>query len=229
MKKVIFLIILILFLIYSFFNLGNFLDVTEKPVKTDLLVCLGGGKTRINKTLELYEKKFLKSNIIILTGYEGSRDNKLSNIPDKRLIKIRDAKYKSINFIINYDLKNTAEEIIFVKKYMKKNKLKSAIFITEEAHSRRVMLLIKFLKNSNDENLSFRVVKNDVYFWNKDNYYKNKFAREYAYKELIKIVYNTLAYGILYKFGYLENFEKYFENTKPIIIKKINELKEISF
>ena len=58
------------FLIYIFFNLGNFLDITQNPTKTELIVCLGGGlsKNRSDKTIELYNNGFLKTNHIIFTG-----------------------------------------------------------------------------------------------------------------------------------------------------------------
>jgi len=49
------------FLIYIFFNLGNFLDITQNPTKTELIVCLGGGlsKNRSDKTIELYNNGLL--------------------------------------------------------------------------------------------------------------------------------------------------------------------------
>ena len=74
MKLLFFTITLIIFFIYSFFNLGNFLDVTQEPSKTDLVVCLGGGdyKTRIKKTVEIYNKNFSNTNTIILTSYANS-------------------------------------------------------------------------------------------------------------------------------------------------------------
>ena len=43
MKLISLSLLFFLFLIYSFLNLGNFLDITQKPTKTDLIVCLGGG------------------------------------------------------------------------------------------------------------------------------------------------------------------------------------------
>ena len=68
--------ILIVSSLYIFFNLGNFLDATSNPKETDLIICLGGGnyENRGKKSLELYEKDFVKTNTIIFTGYTNIKD-----------------------------------------------------------------------------------------------------------------------------------------------------------
>ena len=112
MKLIFFILIFTGCLIYSFFNLGKFLDVTQEPSKTDLIVSLGGnGYLRLQKSISLVEQNF--SSTIIITGYDGTKATKAKNIPDPRLKVMEEEKYKNINFIINPDLKNTAEEIGF--------------------------------------------------------------------------------------------------------------------
>ncbi len=149
MKLISFIIIFLGFLIYSFFNLGKFLDVTQEPSKTDLIVSLGGnGYLRLQKSISLVEQNF--SNTIIITGYDGTKVTKAKNIPDPRLKVINNEKYKNINFIINPNLKNTAEEIIYVKKYMKENNLKDVTFVTEKPHSRRILILVNLLGEKGD-------------------------------------------------------------------------------
>ncbi len=104
--------ILIVSSLYIFFNLGNLLDATSNPKETDLIICLGGGnyENRGKKSLELYEKDFVKTNTIIFTGYTNIKD------------------FKGANIVVNRNLQNTYEEVIFVKNYMKENGLKSATF-----------------------------------------------------------------------------------------------------
>lgn len=221
MKLLSFILIFFGFLIYSFFNLGNFLDVTEEPSKTDLIVSLGGnGYLRLQKSISLVEQNF--SNTIVITGYDGTKITKERNVPDPRLKVINVEKYKHINFIINPDLKNTAEEIIFVKKHMKDNNLKDVTFVTEKAHSRRILILANIL--GENDNFKYKIVSYDTKYWDSNEYYKNRYAREYAFTEAVKIIFNVTYYGIFYNLGIHNFFDKDIEELKPMILNKIRNL-----
>jgi uncharacterized SAM-binding protein YcdF (DUF218 family) len=214
MKLLTFLIIFISFLIYAFFNLGRFLDVTQEPSKTDLLVCLGGGiyKTRIEKTIEIYKEDYLKTNNIILTGYVNNpHEIKKRIIEDKRITYINN-NLKDINIIFEKDLKNTVEEVRFVKNYMKENNLSSVTFISDPAHSRRISLFFKYLTKIDDNNYSYQVVAAEDKKWNKNKYYENKYSLNYALTELAKLSYGFLKYGFLEKIGLDKYFENYFDD-----------------
>lgn len=217
MKLLTFLIIFILFLIYSFFNLGRFLDVTTSPIKVDLIVCLGGGdhKKRVDKTIELYQDGYLKSNTIIFTGV-------------KEVKNIEDIFDKNINIIINSNLKNTMDEIKYIKSYMLKENLSSAMIVTEAPHSRRIIIFSKIIKNNNTKELSLNVIASEFKNWDSELYYKNKEARQYAFSELIKIAYNTFVYGILEKVGLYDIYHKYFnediEDNKQKILNLLTRL-----
>lgn len=227
MKILTFLIIFISFLIYSFFNLGKFLDVTKEPSKTDLIVSLGGnGLLRLQKSISLVEKEF--SNTIIITGYEGTKITKAENIPDPRLKVIENEKYKKINFIINPDLKNTAEEVIFVKKYMKENNLSNVTFVTEKPHSRRILILANILEKGYDKNFTYKIVSNDLNYWDSNEYYKNKHSREYAFTEFIKIIFNVTYYGIFYNLGFEYIFKNQIEELEPIISNTIKKFASLN-
>lgn len=226
MKKVfLFFIFFTLSITFILMNIGNFLDVTSKPSKTDLIVSLGGhGIKRTNVALNLEKRGYLNNNTIILTGYEGTKRTKSKNIPDARLQLISNPIYNHINFIHNEKPKNTAEEVIYIKKFMKKNRLKHVTFITEKPHSRRVLLLLNILETKDDENLNYQIVESNLSYWNSKYYYKNKHSREYVFKEVIKIAYNLIAYGIFYKLGILNYFEKNIEELKPIVINSIRKI-----
>lgn len=86
MKSLAFFILFIIFSIFVFFNLGNFLDATEKPSQSDLLVCLGGGDhmNRTRKSAELIESNLVKSNTIILTSFVKSIVDKQKEIYDDK-------------------------------------------------------------------------------------------------------------------------------------------------
>lgn len=183
-------IILILSITYIFFNLGNFLDKTTAPLKVDLIVCLGGAnyKNRVKKTKELFESGYLKKDKIIFTGYD-----KIKN-------------FDNVNIINPKGLKNTYEEVVYVKNYMKENGLKSATFISEAPHSRRILLFSKFF---GDGEYQFNVVKSE-YEWDAQYYYKYPHMRAYVFSEITKIFYNFFLYGLLKNLGLKEQFENNF-------------------
>lgn len=75
-----------LIIIFLIINLGNFLDISEEPIKSDVIVSLGGGNLdRTKKAFELYEKDFSLKKIIILTGDERTIKDKDNNLDDKRI------------------------------------------------------------------------------------------------------------------------------------------------
>lgn len=211
MKLISLSLLFFLFLIYSFLNLGNFLDITQKPTKTDLIVCLGGGisKNRSEKTIELYNNGFLKTSYIIFTGVLSINKNS-HNYFDKK-----------IDVITNGKVRNTMEEILYIKDFIKERNLKSVIFITEAPHSRRVQI---FWENFGDklDDVHFSVVASQFDDWNSDTYYKNENSLKYAFSEATKLMYNLFLYGILEKLGFKEEFESNYKKELREMKKEIS-------
>lgn len=190
-----------------------------------MIVSLGGnGISRLNKAISLVEKNYTKNNIIIVTGYEGTNRTKENNIPDARLDIIKDLKNKNIKFILNPDLKNTAEEIIFVKKYMKNNDLKDVTFVTEPPHSRRILLLANILVKGDTNDFRYKIISYDTEYWDSNKYYKNNKAKEYALLEFIKIIYNLTYYSLFSNLEFVNYFEKDLEELKSEVSYKIKNL-----
>jgi hypothetical protein len=193
MSKFLFIITLTLILfVFLFLNLGRIIDATSNPKKVDLLVCLGGGiyKNRVEKTKELFENGYLKSNTIIFTGYQ----------------KVE--KVEGINNLNPKGLKNTYEEVLFVKEFMKENGLKSATFISEAPHSRRILLFATFFGKNKYE---FNVV-GSKFEWDAENYYKYPQMRSYVKSEILKLFYNFFLYGFIDTIGLKDNFENSFKD-----------------
>ncbi len=199
------------FLIYIFFNLGNFLDITQNPTKTELIVCLGGGlsKNRSDKTIELYNNGFLKTNHIIFTGVLSINKNTYKKFD------------KNLNIITNGKVKNTMEEILYIKEFIKEKNLKSVIFITEAPHSKRIQI---FWENFGDklEDVSFSVVASQFDDWDSKAYYKHENSLKYAFSEATKLIYNLFLYGILEKFGFKEKFESNYKKELLEMKKEIS-------
>jgi len=222
----------ILFSLILFFNLGNFLDVTQEAKQSDILVYLGGGEEeRIEKTLELYKKGYSNSGKLIYTGPRVYTDD----------IKNYKRRYNKKTFFIKHGLAdkniiylhhstNTYNEIRLVKYYLLKHKLHSVIFITDPPHSRRIQILVDFIVNYKKDDLTYTIVSSNAKWWNKNTFFLEKNALIFAISEVIKIPYNYIAYGILEKYGLLsylkEHFGYLFYKMKSFINKIIQKVWE---
>jgi len=184
MTRIILFTIITLFLI--FFNIGKWIDITDTAIKSDIIVCLGGGTPhRVKKAILLYKDNYSNYNKLLLLG--ENRDNK----------KYIDNYHPHINYTSDSTPKNTKEEILYIKKYMLSHHLKSAIIVTDPAHSRRVSLFLSFMNIKGDEDMKFIIVSSDVQWWDKSTYYTNKKARNFVMNEMIKIPYNFFIYLFL--------------------------------
>lgn len=177
----------------SFLNLGKILDKSDFPKESDVIISLGGDDNhRIKKAIELYENSFSKKRLIIITG--GTEFTKRDNKIDSR-IKYINSLNKEINYIYNPDTKTTAQELIYLKKYLFENNLKKAIIVSDAFHTRRIKMLIDIL--GFDEDIELSVVKTEVPWWDDKEYYKNSLALKLALSEVLIIPYNYIKYKIL--------------------------------
>ncbi len=186
MKKIIFVMVAFLLLLtFVFLNLGKWIDVTEKPVKSDIIVCLGGGTIdRVKKSIELFEEGYADKQLFLLIGESWYNQPYIKK------------NHADIPIVIDEDPKNTIEEILFIKKYMKDHAYSSALIVTDPTHSRRFSLLTSLISVEGDENMTFYMVSSNVKWWDREYYYKNKVAREQVKWEMIKIPYNFMKYLI---------------------------------
>lgn len=201
--------------VFLFFNIGHFLDVSEQAKKSDLIVCLGGGKkSRIKKSLELYSKNYSSKNILLLTGDDRSKKRKEKNMPDKRVEYIKENNFDSTNIIHEKNLKSTKDEILYIKNFMLDNKHQSAIIVSDAPHTRRIQTLTNLLSINGDEKLKFNLVASSNDWWDKDTYYTNKKAQVFVLFEVLKLGHAYLVYGLLDKISISNTFENIFS---PII------------
>jgi len=178
---------LIMVLIFSFLNLGKWVDVTKKPIESDIVICLGGGTIdRVKKSVKLIEKGYVSTNKFLMIGESWYNQPYLKkNYPD-------------ISVDIDETSKNTKEEVLFIKKYMKKHNYKSALIVTDPPHSRRVKLLTSILLDE-DNSIMYYMVSSDVKWWNARYYYLNTQARSFVFYESMKIFYHWIFDSKLFK------------------------------
>ena len=180
MKKI--LIIVLLFytvLSWGLLNLGTWLDVTKAPMKSDLVVCLGGGTVdRVKKSIALIEEGYTDK--FLLLGESWYNQPYIQK------------NYPNLAVEIDESPKNTKEEVLFIKQYMIEHSYKSVLIVTDLPHSRRVKLLTSILRVKGDENLTFNIVGGDVKWWDDEHYWKNKRACTAVWHESVKVVYTVL-------------------------------------
>lgn len=196
MKKLIYCVIFFLILTFTFFNLGKWLDVTEKPVKSDIVVCLGGGTIdRVKKSIELVKQGYTNEEHFLLVGESWYNQPYLKK------------HYPKMNIVIDESPRNTGEEVRLIKKYMKEHGHKSALIVTDPPHSRRVSILASLISMEDDETMHFRMVGSDVKWWNKEHYYHNNQAIGFVKNECLGIFYTLIVYGFFERIGLLDVFE----------------------
>lgn len=181
MKKIIFSFTALLLLFsFVFLNLGKWIDVTEEPVKSDIIVCLGGGTIeRVKKSIALLEEGNSEKFLLIGESWYNQPYIK-KNYPD-------------IPIVIDESPKNTKEEVRFIKEYMKKYKYKSALIVTDPPHSGRVKLLTSLVSVEGDENMTFHLIASEVKWWDAEEYYKSKRARAAVLHEVMGMVYHLIS------------------------------------
>ncbi len=187
MKKIFILAIIVAL----FLNLGNFLDVTRKPLKSDLIVCLGGGGVeRINTAIDLYDKNYSIKNDFLLMGDRHQAEWKIR--ANKKLYK----KIKNINMSYTKKFKNTMEELKYIGEYMKLKHYKSILIVTDPYHSRRVKLLIQTFKKNLNFFSTYTIASSGLKWWNKYLFFLNEKSIIVSITEYAKIVYNFLKYSL---------------------------------
>lgn len=197
MFKIIFItIFFLLMFVYAFLNLDNFIDVTIKPKKADIIVSLGGDYSgcRLKKALSLYEEGLSKSGEFIYTGVD-----KLGLVSSRKQFLIDNKVDKKKIIHINKKLiTNTMEEIFFIKKYMLYNNLKSVLIVSHPQHSRRIRTLSKYIANYKESGLNLYIASCNPSWWNKNTYNLNDTSFKVTMREMIKLVYNVVKYSPLF-------------------------------
>ncbi len=205
-------------------NLGKFLDITQEPTPSDVVVSLdGGGIYRVKKALDLYRKGYSKSYKIIITSSPirwGSRCHNAITFLKKEDVPLQD--------IVNIrNLHNTMQEILTVKDYLIIHHFKSVIIVSDEPYSRRILFLANKVAKFEESGLKVTVVGSNAPWWDRDYYYMNKTGTVEAILEIVKLPYNYVKYGILYnffaKYAILDSAKKYLsplaKDLKYIVVK----------
>ena len=157
----------------SILNAGNFLIVDEKPVKTDVIVGLGGGAiSRADYSIQLYSEGY--SNVLLFSG----RINEVAVMRNEAMC----LNVSSKTIIVENKSISTYENAIFTKKILIEHSFKSAIIVTSNYHMRRSRLVFnKAFKNTGIKLVfcSVQDIKFKPKWWFTDNYSRTIVIAEY--------------------------------------------------
>ncbi len=207
LKKIFYIfLVLITSLLLLFFTAGYYLDTTQKAVKSDILVCLGGGEKleRIKASLSLYKKGYIEQKLILITG--GTSFTQQDPMRDDRVHYVT-SQDKNIKVLYKPLLRNTAEELLDLKAYMLENGFEQAIIVSDPPCSRRIRMFLNIFEFQK-EGLEVVVVGTEAKWWDKWNYYKSAIALRLVISEMVKVPYAYVKYAVLEKLGLLEAVER---------------------
>lgn len=139
-----FLLIILLLSVLLFFNL----DINEKPIKSDVIIALGGQYYRETKAIELLKQGYSKSNKVILSPITQNQKN--ARPPFTEDLVNRE------NIIAEPNATSTWTNATESIKVMEKHGWKSAIVVTSDFHTRRSRLAFERAKG--DKDLTFNYV-----------------------------------------------------------------------
>lgn len=184
---------MIVILLVILLNLGLVVDITQKPEKGDLILCLGGGwHDRIDKSIELYNQKY--SNKILYTWKDLFTAKSITFSKYKRLIENGINKNDIIHIDENRVL-NTYEELKEAKEYIISNGFKKVLIISHPAHSLRIKIIANTLLDYKKDGIEIISIASSSRKWNKWFIYSEQEAVVTTFKELIKLPYNLIKYS----------------------------------
>jgi uncharacterized SAM-binding protein YcdF (DUF218 family) len=163
-------------------------SIENKKIDSDLIMILGGGEEeyRLKESLKYYLENLPSSKKIIFTG--GNFTYLKTNPRNSRIAFFNNAGIEKNNIIHVNTVKNTIEEIIYLKDFMIKGGYKKVSIVTDRYHLTRVILLTKLL-NYEKYSLQVYVVESDYY---KDYPIESLF---YSFLDNIKIYHNYIKYN----------------------------------
>ncbi len=121
------LVFVIIFLVVCFINIGSFLDVTQKPEKSDVIISLGGNTDRSTVGVKLIKKSYAGYNRYYFIGIKKTLISQMK----ERNINIT---MISDNITYVHKMKNTMDEIMYIDNNIA-TKYDKIIIVTDPPHS----------------------------------------------------------------------------------------------
>ena len=184
--------LLLLFAIL-FVNLGHWLsEPVNKPVKTDLIVTLGGGGIeRDQMAADLYKAGYAKK--ILLTGMFASLRAGQSYYQSPRSLFFLKQGIPAKALLFDGLSINTHQEAINIAIVLTAHHWHSALVVTDPPHIRRVAFcLSSVFKN----NFSYSLIQSDAPTWHADRWWQDERWRRFSLDEVLKLIFYAIVYGV---------------------------------
>jgi uncharacterized SAM-binding protein YcdF (DUF218 family) len=178
-KRIVFLLpaIILGFVIFFLFA-GQYLVVSESPIKSDAIILLtGGGIERHEKAIALYNAGFAPM-IIVSNGLEDGIYEAIIKlgVPEQHVIKETKAD-------------STYTNALYTLQLMKGYNLKSAIVVSSDYHMRRVKFNFDMVYSSSGVSLTYCAARTS---YNADYWFANQSDIQTTFNEYIKIIGNAV-------------------------------------
>lgn len=188
-KKIILIILglLLIFLVLSFIEAGNFLVISESPTKADAIIVLAGDHKgdRTNNGVKLYKDGYSK-NLIVSGGILYYKYTIAQMMKEQAL----EAGVPNKSIIVEDKADNTWENAIYSMKIMLKENFKSAIVVSSPYHMRRSRMLFNKVFKGSGIKLTYYAAKDREY--NPKKWYADFFGIKTTAMEYIKLVYYAI-------------------------------------
>ena len=184
---------LLLLLAILFVNLGHWLsEPVNKPVKTDLIVTLGGGGIeRDQMAADLYKAGYAKK--ILLTGMYASLRAGQSYYQSPRSLFLLKQGIPAKALLFDGLSINTHQEAINIAIVLTAQHWHSALVVTDPPHIRRVAFcLSSVFKN----NFSYSLIQSDAPTWHADRWWQDERWRRFSLDEVLKLIFYAIVYGV---------------------------------
>lgn len=191
-----------------FLSLGFFLDITSKPVKVDIIVCLGGNdKHRLPTSISLLKEGYSNYNQILYLGTESRLSSRKKDIKNFG------------SFIFSKSFKNTKEEVDYLESLLFKINYKSMLIVTEPMHSRRVDILIKSFTSKLKKDVKYTFISTKQDWWNKYLFFTDIKSIIHSVLEFTKIIHNYIKYEFIKDSNYIDNIDSLASEIKQYVSK----------
>ncbi len=165
---------------YLFFlNIGNWLNISEAPFETDVILCLSGNGDRI-----------IKSAFLLDNGYAGKI--MITTAASMSLAQKEQVAFENI-IVPESFATSTFEEALNAKKLLQTGRFKSVMIISDPYHMYRVKWTFDHVYKNVPIKLSY--VATDP-TWAQGFWWDKKRSRFFVCSELPKILYYWLGHGL---------------------------------
>ena len=186
--------ILLLSIAIVFLNLGYWLSApANDPVKTDLIVTLGGGGAeRDQMAVNLYKAGYAKK--ILLTGMGGAVDSGKGFYQSPRSLFLLKQGVPAETLLFDGLSDSTHQEALTIAALLTAHHWHSALVVSDPPHLRRINFCLQpvFKKAG----LSYRLIQSNVPTWQADRWWQEERWRQFCLNELVKLFFDAVVYGV---------------------------------